>query len=188
MRWPKPPTGPGWATAWLKQLLFAAQASELKAVPGFRVNRKADGTYLELITPPGRGGASAAPVQVQRFYLKEILYDTLRCRLVGDTTPTDYFILRPTKLSCSVSGETLDDVGIAYAYDLSFVHRTATIGGFTEAQVIVPRYLANDAGGDVIYATRLPTPIQAGGHFNEIVSATHIDLNVDGRAWATVDI
>ena len=78
-------------------------------------------------------------------------------------------IYKPYKLRGSITSETIAGDTVSYGtYGTDKFSRTATIGGNSEKQVIIPYFLT----GDSIFAEY------------DILGAKWQDLNVDGRAWA----
>lgn len=157
------------------QVIFAASSTNgtgLAAAP----------EWIEVVPSRVIGGSSGAPPE--RFQIVSILRDVYSCTRVSDSSTHN--VARPTKLRCSIASESIDEIQYFYSYDASNVIRSATwtpSGSSTqtsEVQVIVPAFLS----GDIIWAA----PVSAVSLYQDsetIVSVTWLDLNVDGRAWAT---
>lgn len=79
------------------------------------------------------------------------------------------------------------------SYDYTSDHEreaTDTLSNETETQVIVPRYVVEadggDAGPDTIYAiATVVGGLSQAADYNDNNKLGWLDLNVDGRAWAT---
>lgn len=117
------------------------------------------------------------------FRLKSVQPDYLICRTWdGDEEGTeDIFVAKNYKLRNSIEEETIDSVTYNYTYT-SVVHRVSTPegGGASEQQYVVPRWLVND----LIWAIPAHTLVEAGAEGQE-QPVVWLDLNLDGRAWAT---
>lgn len=159
------------------QVIFAASSTNgtgLAAAP----------EWIEVVPSRVIGGSSGAPPE--RFQIVSILRDVYSCTRVSDSSTHN--VARPTKLRCSIASESIDGIQYFYSYDASNVSRSATwipAGGTLtgEVQVIVPAYLTND----VIWAVPI-TAVSLAEDSETIVPVQWLDLNVDGRAWATEQI
>ena len=107
--------------------------------------------------------------------------DYLGCRtFINSVTGADTILVaKPFKLrSLPFSGLTYG--GIAYSVYTTAQVRNATVSGQTRTQNIVPTYDTSEA--DLIYAQKVAnTQVFVGG-----TELTLIDMNADGRGWATV--
>ncbi len=155
------------------------------------INRMNVGVY----PPTQKFGSSAAPVVAQRYVVASVGDDWVVCTSPQDkkATPTNYYVAKPYLLrrspfdtSAGFSGSGWN--GNAYVYTSGYT-RTATNGGNSETQAIVPAYVA----GDMIFATvpdstgaTLPAGTAATAGTTQTATAIPLlDLNVDGRAWAS---
>jgi hypothetical protein len=142
-------------------------------------NAKTNSTTRGFFMVPNVTVAVSAGTNISMARVKQNLADTLVCRLWSITageTGGDIIVCKPTKLRHRPS-ETIEGVLFNYTYVQHATYPTIWTRnvidprGGGESQTIVPRYLVDN----VIYIAKCKT---------EIATATHIDLNVDGRLWA----
>lgn len=185
---PKRMTGNSALAQWCNSLLDFATANRIMQGLGYRVKESPTGTALE-IRPGGGGGTPAAPLSVQEFFFFSSFKDYWLC--TDGTGTTQYRVAKPHKLRNSISGEVIYGTAFNFSYPhntgptdpLYGLYRTATSGGLTENQGVVPPCLHLDK----IYAITVPAirfseAADAGVPVNTPI--TLLDLNCDGRAWA----
>lgn len=164
----------------INRLRAAVKARTPRQGCGVKLKEGTDGFIIQS-EPGGARGSSEPAASVESFSVRQMFADVMLCRRTSDGV--DHYVIKPTKLRNSIGGESLDGVTILYSYDLTYVARVASFSGTTEAQLIVPRYIIND----IIWAI----PVPEGNYTSSIgvtVVAEWMDINVDGRAWATTQI
>lgn len=161
---------------WHRRHQQATHSQRLLPGKGVRLKRLSGGTIVNAI-PRGIGG-----VKLSLYRFKVMDEDFIVCRTWDGTNEGDKDILiaKPTKLRFSIDTETIDGiVGTYTAYDTTTQTRHASFGSpaVEEDQVIVPRYLVDDE----IYVMPARTLIVD----DDGKDLGLIDINVDGRAWAS---
>lgn len=163
---------------WLNKLEDWLLSDRLVSVVGGKLQQTTTGRVLTI--DRNAGGVSAEGVALQMFRVKSITEtdegDYVTCRTWDGTNEgaTDIPVAKPYKLRKSPwhnGSAIIDGVNVSYIYSTN-VKRTASVpSGYSEVQVVVPRYLVND----VIFAAETETGV---------TDASWLDINADGRAWA----
>lgn len=184
---PGEPTGTSREANWLRRFRAFAVSCRLLPGVGYKLRHSTSGTILEI--EPARGGGGTT-TSAQLYKITNVKREYLVCRTWDGTTDgtTDIYIAKPFKLRETLTGETIDNIAVAYSYSSSgfdtYLIRTAraTISGqvTSEKQIVVPRYLV----GDKIYAMPCSAAVITASDGLSIGTITLIDINVDGRAWA----
>lgn len=168
--------GPVWKK--INQLIDYVR--EISVVNGrnVRLTRTMNGTMLLGESAPEV--QEATPGVIKQFRVKVVGDDSMTCvEWDGTTEGSQETILKPYLLrrtpfdgqTFSISTERIPaTISVTYNYS-SATKRTATSGGVVETQVIIPRFAVND----IIYAMNCE---DAGDQL--------IDINADGRAWASI--
>jgi len=176
MNAPREPQGAGSLVGWLRGLLRYAKSLQIQSGRGYKVKRGPYGTILQI----ERGGGGTPGTSAKRYSIQSIHDGYLTCREnnAGEIGETDVLVAMPYLLRVLDGTRTIDGVDVDYE-KVSSQKRTASIdsASYSETQVIVPRYLAEDD----IYA------IEPEGGTGVTVSETALvwlDINSDARAWA----
>lgn len=158
---------------------------QLQPVPSLHILTGVTG--VGTIRQAGEQRISSAGM-IREFLLKEVLGDYLRCqsRSNGQPSEGDIFIAKPWRLRVTpFDGKTIHFDSDGDVFDAHYVytagsstHRTATIAGVNEDQIVIPRFKPDF---DVIYAAECSDDLAlVDPQSNRILL---VDLNADGRAW-----
>ena len=182
---PKPVLGRTAEAGWLNKLLNFVKSSQILPGRGYKINRKLNGTTLEIEEAKGKASSS-----ISQYVIKSVEGDSITCRTVSIDTngvrtegADDELVAKNWELRNSITSETIDGGVILYTYPPAgnYVKRVADDGSATENQVVVPRYLVDS----IIYvATVDGTGVyQIDDLTLEETEIKLLDINADGRAW-----
>jgi len=132
-----------------------------------------------------KSSSRSTSVDVRQFRIKSIDLDFMICREWNGTAEgdADFIIAKPPLLRASVTERTFGVLTATYsAVNSTGTQRTATVGGDSETQVVIPSYEVDD----VVYAIR-NVKGGTGATREELgndIAVDWLELN-QGRAWAT---
>ncbi len=187
------PTKPGGTdpdAAWKRSVEERLRASRIIEVNGALINRTTNGVS---ITPKPQlvSGGPSTPLTIHLFQFREMKKDYLLCSKGDD--PTDLVrVAKPTLLRFSIVTRSIHGAFLTYInYDLVKQSRIANLGAIIgvqqEEQVIIDSYEIPDS----IYAVEATTLVSVPEDDEDLerdpeTTVKYLDLNVDGRYWASV--
>jgi hypothetical protein len=124
------------------------------------------------LVSPIADGAGGGGELVQLLY-KSSYGDLLICRAWSGTVEgnANIYVAKPYLLRRTpFDGKTRNGTGYVYASDTA---RTATAGGSSITEYVIPYYVVND----ILYACAFRAVFGA-------ITVNYLDVNADGRAWA----
>jgi len=123
------------------------------------------------------GGASGS--KAKQFKIKSVSSsDYLMCHSYDGVTEgqEDVYVAKPWFLRGNLTWNGKSRLGVSYSATGPQV-RIATKGTVSETQIVIPHYAVDD----IIYAANAETGVSTA----DGKAITWIDLNIDGRMWAT---
>lgn len=137
-----------------------------------------------LINIPATAVASSSSGSVQQYKIVSDGGDYWNAKTWDGTTlgSTVVKIAKPYKLRCGVGAITSEVIrGVTYSYTytasgIEYYRTTTGSDGSSSVDYITPPALANDIIYALVFSTATPSSLAA---------VTLIDINADGRAWAT---
>lgn len=171
----KPPpklSGSNPLVGWLNRLRDCVLANEITSVSNGRMEAGRGGTQI-ICGGKGGGGATAS-----EYRLKSVQDDYVVARTWDGTNEgsTDIYIAKPYRLRISLTSED----GYSYTYGGSHPNksRTKTLGGDSEVEYAIPRWVVNE----VISAMPAQTSVTTiEGHGSKRVTLIMVDST---KAWA----
>lgn len=179
---------------WLRRLVAACRANKILSGIGYKVRQTSSGVILEVL--PGAGGGTSTPVNIKLFQFQEMKKDYLLCSESGVFTPGDgdnlVRVAKPPLLRFSIVTRSIHGAFFTYTgYNLSTQRRVANLGAIVgvqqEEQEIIDAYEVPDT----ITAIQIDTGVSVPADDSDLdrdpeTSVGWLDLNVDGRFWASL--